>query len=104
MDQDAQTGQGESAAQQEQQERPEEAKGPTEWNEGRHGVGARGGAVGGGGGACPGGTSGGGSRLGGRFLLWLFCVDYIQDKANDFCLGGGAAQCLEEVFSDKGAG
>ena len=38
----AQTGQGESAVQpeqQEQQERPEEAKGPTEWNEGRHGVG-----------------------------------------------------------------
>lgn len=35
----AQVGQGESAAQREQQEQPEEAKGPTEWNEGRHGVG-----------------------------------------------------------------
>ena len=38
----ARAAQGESAAQQEQQEqqeRPEEAKGPTEWNEGRHGVG-----------------------------------------------------------------
>lgn len=45
---DAQTGQGvrgestaqpEQQEQQEQREQPEEAKGPTEWNEGRHGVG-----------------------------------------------------------------
>lgn len=43
--QEAPAGQAESSAkpeqqeQREQQEQPEEAKGPTEWNEGRHGVG-----------------------------------------------------------------
>ena len=41
--------------------------------------------------------------LGGRFFSWLllrlFGVYYVQQKPNDFFLGGCVAKCLEEILA-----
>ena len=67
------------------------------------GRGRGGGGAGGAGGSGTGCGSAGSSALGCRFLGWLllrlFGVDYVQHKPDDFFLGGGVAQGLEEVLA-----